>query len=59
MQGTAEVKDGYYIETTTNGSQRFAPYPRSSRFLFVRMSDRELVLKSDRQGSEMIWRRQK
>ena len=57
--GIVEITNGYYLETTTYGPQTFAPFPRTSRFLFVRMSGQELVFKCEGQDDEMIWRRQK
>lgn len=57
-EGTVEIKDGVFILTVTNSSdRRGAPLPWTSRSLIVRTNDHELVLKND--GTEFIYRRQK
>jgi hypothetical protein len=57
-QGTAEIKDGFLIQTMTNGSNpNGVPLPLTSRSLIVRTNERELVLRV--QETEFIFRRQK
>jgi hypothetical protein len=51
-QSRVEVKDGYYVETGTNGSQVL-----TNRFPIVRLDDRELVLRNGDQ--EDVFRRQR
>jgi hypothetical protein len=53
-QSRVEVKDGYYIETATNGVQTFA-----DRFVVVRMNHQELVTRSEWQETPWVFRRQR
>jgi hypothetical protein len=59
-QGSVDVKDGFFILTVTNISDRsgapLPPLPRTYRSLIVRTNEHELVLKQDQ--TEFIYRRQ-
>jgi hypothetical protein len=53
-QSRVEVKDGYYVETATNGTQVF-----TDRFVVVRMNDQELVTRSEGKEIPWVFRRQR